>query len=70
MFSSGNPGRNTSEKHITALLEACKAYKNMNFIFTKTNADTDGRIINRLIDNMQRKMTTLLLLPHWARLIT
>ncbi|CDG37104.1 UDP-N-acetylglucosamine 2-epimerase [Acetivibrio thermocellus BC1] len=41
---------NTSEKHITALLEACKAYKNMNFIFTKTNADTDGRIINRLID--------------------
>jgi len=32
------------------MLEACKAYKNMNFIFTKTNADTDGRIINRLID--------------------
>jgi len=52
--SSGNLEENTSEKHITALLEACKAYKNMNFIFTKTNADTDGRIINRLIDKYAR----------------
>ncbi|HHV30191.1 UDP-N-acetylglucosamine 2-epimerase [Acetivibrio mesophilus] len=46
---------NSSKDQITALLEACKAYTNMNFIFTKTNADSDGRIINQLIDKYTRE---------------
>lgn len=40
----------SSEKQILQLLESCVHYKNINFIFTKSNADTDGRIINNLID--------------------
>lgn len=32
------------------LLEVCKQYTDMYFIFTKANADANGRIINKLID--------------------
>ena len=32
------------------LLEAIHGFYNLKIIFTKTNADTDGRIINNLID--------------------
>lgn len=42
---------NSSEKQIKALLEACRAFKNMKFIFTKANADANGRIINQMIDD-------------------
>lgn len=42
---------NNSREQITALLEACNTFKDMKFIFTKANADTDGRIINRLMDD-------------------
>ena len=41
---------NSSEKQIKALLEVCKKYKNLSFIFTKANADAEGRIINKFID--------------------
>lgn len=41
---------NSSEKQIKALLEVCKNYNDLNFIFTKANADVDGRIINQMID--------------------
>jgi len=41
---------NSAEKQIEALLEACREYKNLNFIFTKANADAEGRIINQYID--------------------
>lgn len=41
---------NSSKGQIEALLEACKTYTNMNFIFTKANADSEGRIINQIID--------------------
>lgn len=37
-------------KQTKALLEACKDYEELNFVFTKANADTEGRIINHLID--------------------
>ncbi len=40
----------SSENQIKSLLEACKEYKKYNFIFTKANADTEGRIINQYID--------------------
>lgn len=41
---------NSSELQILELLEFCKEFKNINFIFTKANSDADGRIINRYID--------------------
>lgn len=40
----------SAEKQITELLDACKTFKNMKFIFTKANADADGRVINQEID--------------------
>lgn len=42
---------NHSKEQFENLLEACKSFKNMSFIFTKANADTDGRIINKMIDD-------------------
>ena len=46
---------NSSEKQIEFLLEVCKGYKNLNFVFTKANADADGRIINEFIDRYVRE---------------
>lgn len=46
---------NSSKEQIECLLEACKSYENMNFIFTKANADAQGRIINELIDEYANK---------------
>lgn len=40
----------SAKEQIIALLEACKDFSSLNFIFTKANADTDGRIINQIID--------------------
>jgi GDP/UDP-N,N'-diacetylbacillosamine 2-epimerase (hydrolysing) len=40
----------TSKKHFTNLLNALDKLKDVNIIFTKSNADTDGRIINKMID--------------------
>lgn len=41
---------NTSQKHFGNLLKAIDAFNNLKVIFTKTNADTEGRIINEMID--------------------
>lgn len=46
---------NSSEKQIETLLEACKEYKSLDFIFTKANADAEGRIINQFIDRYARE---------------
>lgn len=46
---------NSSEKQIQSLLEVCKEYKNLNFVFTKANADAEGRIINQYIDKYARE---------------
>lgn len=40
---------NSSKRQVESLLEVCKRYKNINFIFTKANADSEGRIINQII---------------------
>lgn len=40
-----------SEEQFQALLDVCKRYQNMKFIFTKANADANGRIINKMIDS-------------------
>jgi len=42
---------NTSETQFQALLSAISDLKNTNFIFTKPNSDTNGRIIIQLIDD-------------------
>lgn len=39
-----------SEKQMKELLFACMKHREMNFIFTKANADASGRIINQMID--------------------
>lgn len=41
---------NSAQKQIEALLSACSKHKELKYIFTKANADSDGRIINHLID--------------------
>lgn len=46
---------NSSGKQLESLLEVCKDYKNLNFIFTKANADAEGRIINQFIDRYARE---------------
>lgn len=46
---------NSSEKQIESLLEVCKEYNNLDFIFTKANADAEGRIINQFIDRYAKE---------------
>lgn len=41
---------NTAEEQFTSLLDALDEMKGYKYIFTKANADTEGRIINQLID--------------------
>ncbi|WP_097025884.1 UDP-N-acetylglucosamine 2-epimerase [Clostridium peptidivorans] len=41
---------NNSAEQFQALLDACKNHKNMKFIFSKANADANGRVINQLLD--------------------
>ncbi|MBC3888243.1 UDP-N-acetylglucosamine 2-epimerase (hydrolyzing) [Acetobacterium paludosum] len=40
-----------SEKQVQALLDACHKFNELCFIFTKANADANGRVINQLIDS-------------------
>lgn len=42
---------NSSAVQFQSLLEVCKKYQDLNFIFTKANADANGRIINKMIDD-------------------
>jgi GDP/UDP-N,N'-diacetylbacillosamine 2-epimerase (hydrolysing) len=48
---------NTAEIQFDNLLEAINGLKDTNFIFTKPNADTDGRIIIKQIDEFVAKNT-------------
>ena len=40
----------TAKKQFQELLNAIKGLKNTNIIFTKSNSDIDGKVINRMID--------------------
>jgi GDP/UDP-N,N'-diacetylbacillosamine 2-epimerase (hydrolysing) len=40
-----------SAEQFQALLDVCKKYQEIKFIFTKANADANGRIINKMIDS-------------------
>jgi GDP/UDP-N,N'-diacetylbacillosamine 2-epimerase (hydrolysing) len=42
---------NTSESQFADVLDALNQLKDLKIIFTKTNSDTDGRIINNMIDD-------------------
>ena len=45
----------TAKKQFQELLNAIKGLKNTNIIFTKSNSDIDGRIINHMIDEFVNK---------------
>ena len=47
--------KSTSEGQFQSLLDALDAFPEYNVIFTKANADTDGRVINHLIDDYTEK---------------
>lgn len=51
--------KNSSENQIKSLLEVCIEYDNINFIFTKANADAEGRVINQLIDKYAREYNNI-----------
>lgn len=46
---------NTSEKQFKNLLEALISLKETKIIFTKSNSDTNGKIINKMIDSYVKK---------------
>lgn len=46
---------NTAEQQFLSLLNVIDKLENTNIIFTKANADTDGRIINKMIDDYVNK---------------
>jgi GDP/UDP-N,N'-diacetylbacillosamine 2-epimerase (hydrolysing) len=47
--------KDKSEGQFQSLLDALDSFSEYNVIFTKANADTDGRVINRLIDEYAEK---------------
>ena len=47
--------KNTSKKHFQEILDAIDELEDTNIIFTKTNSDSDGRIINLMIDEYVNK---------------
>lgn len=50
--------KNSSVQQIQSLLNVLEKLDETNIIFTKTNADTDGRVINQLIDEFVSKDET------------
>lgn len=47
--------KSTARKQFQAILDAMAAYPDINLIFTKANADTDGRVINRMMEDFVQK---------------
>ncbi|MFQ8777337.1 MAG: UDP-N-acetylglucosamine 2-epimerase [Roseburia sp.] len=45
----------TAKEQFSNLLKVLDRHKELKIIFTKANADTDGRIINEMIDNFAGK---------------
>nr|NNM91494.1 UDP-N-acetylglucosamine 2-epimerase (hydrolyzing) [Bacilli bacterium] len=41
----------SSQVQFRSILDACQHYSGLNFIFTKANADANGRVINKMIDD-------------------
>ncbi len=49
----------SAEEQARELLEALKERDDINFIVTKANADTDGRVINKLIDEYAKEHSNI-----------
>jgi len=49
----------SSEEQFDVLLQAIRQQKDSYFIFTKANADTDGRVINQMIDQFVAENNTI-----------
>ena len=47
--------KNTSKKYFQEILFSLDNLKDTNIIFSKTNSDTDGKIINLMIDKYTKK---------------
>lgn len=56
-FHSSTLEKNTSSIQFKNILNFLKQMNDFHIIFTKTNADTDGRIINKMIDKFVNKNT-------------
>ncbi len=54
-FHSSTLEKNTSSKQFKTILNFLKKLDDFYIVFTKTNADTDGRIINKMIDKFVKK---------------
>lgn len=52
----------TAEKQTKELIEALDMCSNTSFVFTKANADTDGRIINEMLDDYAKRNDRFLFL--------
>jgi GDP/UDP-N,N'-diacetylbacillosamine 2-epimerase (hydrolysing) len=46
---------NNSAGQFEALLQVCQKHEEMKFVFSKANADTNGRIINRMLDESAKR---------------
>ena len=51
---------NTCENQLNELLSACDAHSEMQFIFTKANADNGGEKINAILENYAKKRKNVL----------
>lgn len=52
---------NQAKEQVLALLDACESRKDLAFVFTKANADTDGRLINQTIQSYVERNNHFLL---------
>lgn len=59
---------NTAEKQIKALLKALSKYEDMQFVFTKANADVNGRIINKILEDYCAKQENFYLFSSFGML--
>lgn len=50
----------SAEEQTMALMNAISCYPEITFLFTKANADTNGRIINSILDECARKYNNLI----------
>jgi len=58
---------NTAEEQFQELLNAIDKLEDTNIIFTKANSDTDGRVINLMIENKIEIQTARAEFSPWYR---
>ncbi len=45
----------TAEQQVNELIKAIEGYRDINFVFTKANTDTDGRVINNILADCEKR---------------